>query len=359
MDYCKSVGILQWSERPMTSGIFQALDQNNAACHVSYEKGKNELRQNHAVALSHDHARRVKAGEINGPARTFHTSEVTIGVHEFLRILCTVWFDWSKKLDRQTAFRRVGVTTEGLAPWLVDRSQFVLEGATGSGMAVNFSSESTGSTGRQASTRTSTRLSSSESSVLVQYLPGERTPVRVAPTPISELVTPPSAQLLRKGSTERVKRKLEQVMQAAKEWEEFQTNPMTVGMLVPLKVPAPPEKRSKKRLTDVSGSFSFNDIIGLKKKGKAETAAAAEAIVTARTDRVANAARRGETAAVNAARKVGEAATLASAWDKCAQGQGCKCPFVFFGGARMPCVILGLKKCSACGDVKKSVCAKR
>ena len=309
--------------------------------------------------MSHDHARRVKAGEINGPARTFHTSEVTIGVHEFLRILCTVWFDWSKKLDRQTAFKRVGVTMEGLAPWLVDRSQFVLEGATGSGMAVNFSSESTGSTGRQASTRTSTRLSSSESSILVQYLPGERTPVRVAPTPISELVTPPSAQLLRKGSTERVKRKLEQVMQAAKEWEEFQTNPMTVGMLVPLKMPALPEKRSKKRLTDVSGSFSFNDIIGLKKKGKAETAAAAEAIVTARTDRVANAARRGETAAVNAARKVGEAATLASAWDKCAQGQGCKCPFVFFGGARMPCVILGLKKCSACGDIKKSVCAKR
>jgi hypothetical protein len=34
-------------------------------------------------------------------------------------------------------------------------------------------------------------------------------------------------------------------MQAAKEWEEFQTNPMTVGMLVPLKMPALPEKRSK------------------------------------------------------------------------------------------------------------------
>jgi hypothetical protein len=57
-------------------------------------------------------------------------------------------------------------------------------------------------------------------------------------------------------------------MQAAKEWEEFQTNPMTVGMLVPLKMPALPEKRSMKRLTDVSGSFSFNDIIGPKKKGK-------------------------------------------------------------------------------------------
>ena len=74
MDYCKSVDILQWSERLMTSGIFQALDQNNAACHLSYKKGKQELKQNHAVALSHDHARRVKAGEINGLARTFHTS---------------------------------------------------------------------------------------------------------------------------------------------------------------------------------------------------------------------------------------------------------------------------------------------
>ena len=69
----------------------------------------------------------------------------------------------------------------------------------------------------------------------------------------------------------------------------------------------------QKRLMDVSGSLSFNDIIGLTKKGKAETAAAAEDIVTARTDRVANAARRGETAADNVAWKVGEAATLASA----------------------------------------------
>jgi len=296
----------------MTSGIFQALDQNNAACHVSYEKGKKELKYNHAIALSHDHARRVNAGEINGPARKSHPSEVTIGVSEFLRILCTIWFDWSKKLDRQTSFRRVGVTTEGLAPWLIDRSQFVLEGATGSGMAVNFSSESLGSTGRQASTRTSTRLSSGDSSIHVQYLPGERTPVRVAPTPISELVTSPSAQLLRKGSIERVKRKLEQVLQAAKGWEEFQSNPMTVGMLVPLTMPALPEKRSKKRLTDISGSFSFNEIIELKKNGKAQTAAAAEAIVTARIDRVYNAARRGEAAAVFAARKLGERGSNAS-----------------------------------------------
>ena len=77
----------------MTSGIFQALDQNNSACHVSYEKGKKELKHNHAIALSHDHARRVNAGEINGPARKSHPSEVTIGVSEFLRILCTIWFD--------------------------------------------------------------------------------------------------------------------------------------------------------------------------------------------------------------------------------------------------------------------------
>jgi len=33
--------------------------------------------------------------------------------------------------------------------------------------------------------------------------------------------------------------------------------PMAVGMRSPLKTPALPEKRSKKRLTDVSGSFSL------------------------------------------------------------------------------------------------------
>jgi hypothetical protein len=43
--------------------------------------------------------------------------------------------------------------------------------------------------------------------------------------------------------------------------------------------------------------------------------------------------------------------------DKCAQG--CKCPILFFSSAHVPCVIKGLKKCSACSDIKKSVCQKR
>ena len=60
---------------------------------------------------------------------------------------------------------------------------------------------------------------------------------------------------------------------------------------------------------------------------------------------------------MNAARKAGEAATLACAGDTCAQG--CKCPMLFLSGARVPCVVKGLKKCSAHGDMKKSVCQKR
>jgi hypothetical protein len=43
--------------------------------------------------------------------------------------------------------------------------------------------------------------------------------------------------------------------------------------------------------------------------------------------------------------------------DKCAQG--CKCPILFFSSAHVPCVIKVLKKCSACSDIKKSVCQKR
>ena len=123
-------------------------------------------------------------------------------------------------------------------------------------------------------------------------------------------------------------------------------------MLSPLKMPALPENRSKKRLPDVSGSF-FNDVVGLWKAKKAKTSAAAEAIVNARIEREAKTLQRRETTAVNAARKAGEAATLACAWDKC--GQGCKCPMLFFSSARVPCVIKGLKKCSACSDIKKSV----
>jgi hypothetical protein len=138
------------------------------------------------------------------------------------------------------------------------------------------------------------------------------------------------------------------------QWSE---KPMAVGMLSPLKTPTLPEVRSKKRLTDVSWSVSFNDVIGLKKAKKAEISAAAEAILKARIERAAKTLQRVETTAVNAARKAGEAATLACVWDKCAQG--CTCPILFFSGVRVPCVIKGLKKCSACGDIKKSVCQKR
>ena len=38
---------------------------------------------------------------------------------------------------------------------------------------------------------------------------------------------------------------------------------------------------------------------------------------------------------------------------------GCKCPILFFSSTRVPCVIKGLKKCSACSEIKKSVCQKR
>jgi hypothetical protein len=38
---------------------------------------------------------------------------------------------------------------------------------------------------------------------------------------------------------------------------------------------------------------------------------------------------------------------------------GCKCPILFFSSARVPCVIKGLMKCSACIEIKKSVCQKR
>eukprot|EP00959_Pyramimonas_sp_CCMP1952_P398971 8360245-Pyramimonas_sp.AAC.1 len=56
MEFCQSVGIHQWSEESNTSGIFQALDQNNKTCHVAYDREKKELKHNIAIRLSNEEA---------------------------------------------------------------------------------------------------------------------------------------------------------------------------------------------------------------------------------------------------------------------------------------------------------------
>jgi hypothetical protein len=57
------------------------------------------------------------------------------------------------------------------------------------------------------------------------------------------------------------------------------------------------------------------------------------------------------------AKKDAEIASVVAAWAKC--GGGCMCLRVYFGRELLTCPVKGLKKCGVCGDIKKSVSAKR
>ena len=55
-------------------------------------------------------------------------------MQEFITIVCLSWFSWSTKITRVMSWRKVGITVEGLAPWLINRTQFVVKEATDGGM---------------------------------------------------------------------------------------------------------------------------------------------------------------------------------------------------------------------------------
>jgi hypothetical protein len=111
LDYCEENEMILWFEESNTSGFLQALDQFNRKLHCYYRKGCKEMK--HTVAAEQK-------------ALGYHIAygEVHIGICEFLRVLSNVWFTWSTPLDRQVAFRKVGITQGGLNPDEVDRRKF-------------------------------------------------------------------------------------------------------------------------------------------------------------------------------------------------------------------------------------------
>ena len=350
MAYCEEIQVEQWNEQSKTSHMFQALDQNNNLCHGAYQKGKVELKGQIAVALTHkehqaERARIEAGGAPSGKAvRIWEPSEVTIRVQEFITIICLIWFSWSNKITRVMSWRKVGITVEGLAPWLINRTQFVVKEATdGGGMTCFVPVEGVASTGAPSSTSTgeSSRRSSGRLScagpkeLLVRYVGDDHSPERIAPKRLSELVTPPSEHALRAGTAARLAKKLKRVEGVMQEWEEFQTNPMHVKMLEPLQMHAVPETAARDTLCSYSGSFQYNDIRVMKANKRSLEATALKEV----------------------AEKAAAKTALSVAWDKC--GLECKCPIVFFGGVRKCCPVKGMRKCLICGDVKKSVCQKQ
>jgi len=140
-------------------------------------------------------------------------------------------------------------------------------------------------------------------------------------------------------------------------WEEFQTNPQVAKVLVPLQMPSLPPANPKGRLTDHSGSFEMNDIRGLKRAREAGLQAEETRLAEGRAAREETRRVREREAAAQGAAKAAEVARLQAAWERC--GIQCRCALVYFGGVRVgECLVKGMKKCSVCGDIKKSKCGK-
>jgi hypothetical protein len=149
--------------------------------------------------------------------------------------------------------------------------------------------------------------------------------------------------------------KFEGAQQLALQWENYQTNPVSVGMLKPLQMPAVVTKPSKGRLTDLSGSFQMNDIQGLKRKKHEEDETEVERVRMEKNRRDTARVTRTEQEAARKAKKDAEMASVEAAWAKC--GGGCTCLRVHFGLELLTCPVQGLKKCGVCGEIKKSMCA--
>jgi hypothetical protein len=101
MEFCASVGIRLHTEPGNSSGFLQALDQCNKGFHQAYIAGLTQYRNCYR----------------NG-------GHASIDLGAFIEIVVNIWFTWCTKLDRQVAFRRVGITNV-INAQLINRDRFM------------------------------------------------------------------------------------------------------------------------------------------------------------------------------------------------------------------------------------------
>ena len=112
------LGIRIFTEEPQTSGFLQSLDQYNATFHRRYNKARDVWKSAYL-------ARWKK------PCTSFGLPECikVIGGDAELG-LPGMWFSWADPYDIITAWRKVSIAGNVLAPELIDRSQFISQPAT-------------------------------------------------------------------------------------------------------------------------------------------------------------------------------------------------------------------------------------
>jgi hypothetical protein len=282
--FCKEKEIDLFFEPGGTSGFLQALDQYNKKFHEAYKNGKSAFRSAEKA--------RMKDNNYSAPINT----------NAFLKIISTIWFSWSTKLDRIRSFQKVGITCGGLFSELVSRRGFVATLEL-RGDDPDAAAEADG-----------------------------------AP-PLMTVREPPIG--LRAGSLEAAQWKVGELERVLANVTATPYTPAEhPSMLTPEIRPALKPASRGKRLTDVIGSTRMQDLHGM--------------TVEARKEREAEGARKGENKAARdavKAEKEAEKIALVAAFERCKGAQGCQCGVA-------PCPMARMVWCSNCHDIKTCVCRK-
>lgn len=286
------LGIRLFTEEPMTSGFLQSLDQYNATFHRRYNDGRDVYK-----AAYEAHYKK--------PCTSY-------GMVEFIKVLGGdvtlglpgMWFFWATPHDIITAWRKVGIAGNKLAPEMIDRSEFIDQPA---------------------------------------LTPGGEQPAspRVTRKRAADLAMTPEG--MASGSLQSEKAKVQRLLEHAQELEamvDAPFDPTAAGVLVPDVVTRPDKEGGggRKRLTAMHGSVTMQ---GVGEEAEQREREAAEQAAAAKAKKVQAAEKKEAEAAAASERD--------AAFARCEVACAC--------GAT-PCPYAKWKRCPACGP-KSGLCKVR
>jgi hypothetical protein len=283
------LGIRIFTEEPQTSGFLQSLDQYNATFHRRYNKARDVWKSAYSAR--------------------WKKQCTSFGLPECIKViggdaelgLPGMWFSWADPYDIITAWRKVGIAGNVLAPELIDRSQFISQ---------------------PAATAPATPAA-----------PIRKRTADVARTP----------EGMESGSVEAERAKAKALLSLCEALEAEHDAPLDLGaagILVPDVTTRPDKEGANKRqrLSSMHGSVTMRNV-GDEAAARREEAAAAAAA----KEEKARARVEAKAAGVQ------EADALIAAFEACEHG--CVCEVA-------PCMMAKWKRCPACGP-KRSVCKAR
>ena len=228
-----------------------------------------------------------------------------------------VWFSWANPFDIVTAWRKVGIAGNVLAPELIDRSEFIDQPAAGSSSPPAATSPAATTTDAAASSPRATRKRA------------------------ADLAMTPDGMV--SGSLESEKAKVQRLLAHAQQLEaeaEAPFDPAAAGHLIPEVVTRPdkPTRNGRKRFAALHGSATMQQLGDVAEQRREEDEAAVEATRE----------KKRQTLEKKEAEKLAHEQRVA-AFELCEAE--CVCGVV-------PCPWAGWKRCPTCGP-KSSLCKVR